>query len=133
LQKAAYFDVSAFLELLRGGKDILATIETYRDFCTGATVAAQLIGGEECLLERKTLKKRRMQGLLGPVEVIPFCSEDAEKAGEVIGKLKAAGKDVGFEEAMVAAQCLRRGLTLVTNRKQFRDFKSVVGLEVQNI
>jgi predicted nucleic acid-binding protein len=120
------------MELLRGGKNVLAMIETYREFYTGANVMAQLIGGEEVLVERKTLKTRIARGLLESVEVLPFTREDAEKAGEIIGKLKTSGKHIGLDEAIVAAQCLRRGLTLITNKKLFKDFKDL-NLKVEQV
>ena len=125
MQKAAYFDVTAFMELLKGGKTILAKVENYREFYTGATVAAQLICGEELMVNKKVLKKRRIRGMLESVEVLPLTNADAEKAGEILGKLKATGKHAGLDEGIVAAQCLRRGLTLVTNKKPFKDFKEM--------
>jgi predicted nucleic acid-binding protein len=125
LQRAAYFDVTAFMELLKGGKNVLAKVEDYREFYTGASVAAQLICSEEFLIGKKLLKKRQVRGMLEAVEILPLTREDAEKAGEILGKLKASGKHAGLDEGIVVAQCLRRGLTLVTNKKPFRDFKEL--------
>lgn len=133
MQKAAYFDTSAFMDVLRGESGVLATVETFREFYTGAHVAAQLMGSEAALLERGTVKKSRAPGILGAVDILPFTEADAEKAGELIGKLKEDGKDVGLDEAMIAAQCTRRGLTLVTRRKQFRDFKKQGGLSLKEV
>lgn len=132
MQKAAYFDVTALMDLLKGGKNIISKVETYSEFYTGATVAAQLIAGEEFLVEKKVLKTRKIRGLLESIDIIPFSGEDAEKTGEIIGNFKAAGKNIGLDEAIVATQCLRRGITLVTNKKLFKDFKSM-NLKVEQI
>ena len=132
MQKAAYFDITAFMELLKGGKNILSKIENYNEFYTGASVAAQLIGSEETLIGRKTLKKRSIRGILESVEILPFTKEDAEKTGEILGKLKSSGKNVGLDETIVIAQCLRKGLTLITNKKLFKDFKDI-NLQVEQI
>jgi len=124
LLKAAYFDITAIMELLKGGKNILPKIEAYREFYTGANTAAQLVGMEEFLVEKKVLKAHELRGLLDSLNVLPFTKEDAEKAGEILGQLKAAGKNVSLEEARVVAQCIRRGLTLITNRN-LKDFEGL--------
>ena len=133
MPKAAYFDVSAVIELLKGGRDILSMVETHHDFYTGASVAATILGGEEYLYDKKLIKEKKLLGLLDSLKVIPVTREDAEKAGEIIGKMKASGRDIGLDDAIIAAQCYRKGLTLLTNKKSFKTLKTVVGLEIKEI
>jgi len=133
LPKAAYFDVSAIIELLKGGRDILSMVETYHDFYTGASVAATVLGGEEYMYEKKIIKERKVLGLLDSLKVIPFTKDDAIKAGEIIGKMKALGRDVGLDDAMIASQCYRLGITLLTNRKSFKTLKNAVSLELKEV
>ncbi|MBR9680353.1 MAG: type II toxin-antitoxin system VapC family toxin [Candidatus Altiarchaeota archaeon] len=133
MPKAAYFDVSAIIELLKGGRDILSMVETYHNFYTGASVAATILGGEEYMYEKKFIKNKKILGLLDSLEVIPFTEEDAQKTGEIIGKMKASGRDIGLDDAMIAAQCYRKGITLLTNRKSFKTIKNVVNLDLKEI
>ncbi|MBR9689770.1 MAG: type II toxin-antitoxin system VapC family toxin [Candidatus Altiarchaeota archaeon] len=133
MPKAAYFDVTSILELLKGGRNILSVVETFQDFYTGANIAATLIGGEDHMVARKTKKKGKMRGLLDSLKVLPITRSDAEKAGEIIGKMKSSGRDVSLDDAIIVAQCSRKGLTLVTHRKNFKNFKTHVDLEIHEV
>lgn len=133
MQKAAYFDIHALTHLLRGKKQILNIIETYREFYTGSLTITQLIGAEEYLVEKKISKEVNLRGLLDSFIILDFTREDAEKAGEIMGKVKAENKDISINEAIVAAQCFRRGLTLITGNKTFVNLKNAVKIEIKQI
>jgi tRNA(fMet)-specific endonuclease VapC len=64
--------------------------------------------------------------LAGPVEVIDFDLEDAETAGQIRGDLEAVGRPIGPYDILIAAQALRRELTLITsNVSEFRRIKGL--------
>lgn len=52
-----------------------------------------------------------LSGLIG---TLVFDEADARAAGEVRASLEAAGTPIGAYDAMIAAQAVRRGITLVT-------------------
>ncbi|HEY6259240.1 MAG TPA: type II toxin-antitoxin system VapC family toxin [Xanthobacteraceae bacterium] len=52
--------------------------------------------------------------LVGPIEVLPFESEDAEEAGNIRASLERAGTPIGPYDLLVAAQARRREAVLVT-------------------
>lgn len=133
MQKAVYFDIYAFISLMKGNKAIMDVIETHRDFYTGALTMAELISAEAEMPDKKTVKMGKFRELISAFTVLDFTKEDAEKAGEIIAKAKASGKDIGINEAIIAAQCARRGLVLVTENKGMFDMRDLCGLDVKLI
>ena len=89
---------------------------------------------------RKDSNTERMQAFLaGPFEVLPWDDADARAAGEVRAQLEndsvgpkarprggRRAREIGAYDALIAAQAVRRGITLVTANT--RDFKRVDGL-----
>jgi len=58
--------------------------------------------------------------LVGPIEVLPFESEDADEAGDIRAALERVGTPIGPYDVLVAAQARRRDALLVTaNRREF--------------
>lgn len=133
MQKAVYFDIYAFISLMKGNKAIMDVIETHRDFYTGAVTITELISAEAEIPDKKTVKMGKFRELISAFTVLDFTREDAEKAGEIIAKAKAAGKDIGINEAIIASQCARKGLVLVTEDKGMADLKDMCGFEVKLI
>jgi tRNA(fMet)-specific endonuclease VapC len=69
----------------------------------------------------------RMQAFLaGPFEILPWDDADARAAGEVRAVLEREGQMIGAYDALIAAQAIRRGITLVTANT--REFARVDGL-----
>ena len=64
--------------------------------------------------------------LSGPFEILPWDDEDARAAGEVRALLEKEGQTIGAYDALIAAQSVRRGITLVTANT--REFTRVDGL-----
>ena len=52
--------------------------------------------------------------LVGPIEVLPFESEDADEAGDIRAALERVGTPIGPYDVLVAAQARRRDALLVT-------------------
>jgi tRNA(fMet)-specific endonuclease VapC len=64
--------------------------------------------------------QRIVDFLAGPIEVLPFESEDADEAGDIRAALERAGTPIGPYDVLVAAQARRRDALLVTaNRREF--------------
>jgi tRNA(fMet)-specific endonuclease VapC len=70
----------------------------------------------------KTLEKF----LAGPVEVLRFDEQDARLAGEKRAELQRTGKTIGSYDTLIAAQCVRNDITVVTSNVS--EFQRVEGL-----
>ena len=69
----------------------------------------------------------RLQAFLaGPFEILDWDDADARAAGEVRSQLENDGQMIGAYDALIAAQAVRRGITLVTANT--KEFKRVDGL-----
>jgi tRNA(fMet)-specific endonuclease VapC len=70
---------------------------------------------------RKDSNTERMQAFLsGPFEILAWDDADARAAGEVRAQLDGEGRTIGAYDSLIAAQAVRRGITLVTaNRREF--------------
>jgi tRNA(fMet)-specific endonuclease VapC len=74
--------------------------------------------------------KARLTGFLAPLEIVEFDYDDSQRAGSLRHELERAGKPIGGFDLLIAAQALRRGLTVVTANE--REFRRVPGLAVEN-
>ncbi len=106
------------------GKEILAT--------TSHNVFEAFLGAFAA--ENKTLGARmidKLERALVPVHVLPFDSEDAVKAGEILAKLKKKGKAIGTD-AITAAIALNSGCNGVVsrNRTHFKEIEKATGLKL---
>ena len=68
--------------------------------------------------------------LSAEIVVLPFDADDAREAGFIRAHLKPLGIPIGNYDVLIAAQALRRGLTLVT--ANVGEFARVPGLIVVN-
>jgi tRNA(fMet)-specific endonuclease VapC len=60
----------------------------------------------------------------GPLEVLRFEEEDARLAGEIRAELERSGRAIGSSGTLIAAQCVRRDLIVVTsNVSEFEQVK----------
>ena len=66
----------------------------------------------------------------GPVEELPFDSDDAEATGTLAAALRMGGAQIGSYDTMIAGQALRRGLAVVTSNT--RHFARVPGLVLED-
>lgn len=80
---------------------------------------------------RPETNRRRLAELLGgPLRLLPFEEEDAERAGELRAALEKKGKPIGAYDLLIAGQALRHGLTLITSNQ--KEFERVPGLHWEN-
>jgi tRNA(fMet)-specific endonuclease VapC len=74
--------------------------------------------------------ERLARFLSGVSDVYAFDAEDAVSAGELRQDLEKQGRKIGPYDTLIAAQALRRGLTLVT--ANIREFERIPGLRLEN-
>lgn len=67
---------------------------------------------------------------LAPFEIIPFTELDCESFGELRAYLNQKGTPIGPYDLQIAAQCLSRDLTLVSNN--IKEFERVPNLKYEN-
>ena len=81
--------------------------------------------------DRQQVNRRLVESFLaGPLQVLSFDEEDAERGGEVRAVLELQGKMIGPFDTLIAGQALRHKLILVTANT--REFSRVKGLELEN-
>ena len=107
---------SRFKEAIAGGAVI----------CVSSVVLHELWYGVSKSRRRESNTGRLQAFLSGPFEILAWDDADARAAGEVRSQLESEGRMIGAYDALIAAQAVRRGITLVT--ANCREFKRVDGL-----
>jgi tRNA(fMet)-specific endonuclease VapC len=89
--------------------------------CLPTVVLHELWYGVSKSSHRERNTERLGAFLTGPFEILEWDDADARAAGEVRAQLEGKGRMIGAYDALIAAQAVRRGITLVTaNTKEFR-------------
>jgi predicted nucleic acid-binding protein len=124
-------DSSVLIAAERGQLDLERALADHRDeaFCISAVSASELLHG----VERVGAKQRPntqafVEGLLRAMPVLPFDLPVARVHARVWAQLRAAGRQVGERDLMIAATALARGLEVVTRDE--RSFPHVPELRV---
>ena len=73
---------------------------------------------------------RTLETFLDPLKVLAFDSDDGRIAGDIRATLERGGRPIGPYDYLIAAQALRRNLTLVTANE--KEFSRVGGLRWEN-
>jgi tRNA(fMet)-specific endonuclease VapC len=124
-------DTNVCIDLIRGSS--VAVRRRFREvvaegsvLCVSSVVLHELWYGvaKSAMPERNT--ERLQTFLSGPFEVLQWDEADARAAGEVRAQLEKDGQPIGAYDALIAAQAIRRGTTVVTANA--REFKRVDGL-----
>lgn len=79
---------------------------------------------------RESNAARLLEFLAGPLDLLVFDEEDAERAGEIRALLESAGTPIGPYDTLIAAQALRHDLTIVT--ANVGEFARVPSLRLEN-
>ena len=124
-------DTNACIDLINGRsvpvrsrlKEVLAGGSVV---CVSSVVLHELWYGVAKSAQRDSNTERVRAFLAGPFEILPWDDADARAAGEVRALLENEGTTIGAYDALIAAQAVRRGITLVTANT--REFKRVDGL-----
>ncbi len=94
--------------------------------CVSTVVLHELWYGVAKSARRDYNTERVQMFLSGPIHILPFDDADARAVGEVRAELERVGSQIGAFDALIAAQAVRRGITLVTANA--REFDRVDGL-----
>jgi tRNA(fMet)-specific endonuclease VapC len=98
------------------------------EWCISSIVYQELMSG---LLSFKGTKyEEAFAAFLRVVDVVPFTKTDALVAAELAHSNKAAGHNIGFHDAQIAAHAASANLTLVTNNT--KHFAPMLGVHVTN-
>lgn len=88
--------------------------------CVSTVVLHELWYGVAKSTRREDNTARMQAFLAGPFHILEWDDADARAAGEVRSRLEGEGRMVGAYDSLIAAQAVRRGITLVTaNTKEF--------------
>jgi tRNA(fMet)-specific endonuclease VapC len=102
--------------VVRNGHLVLLSTIVLHELWYGALNSSQVAGQSRHLSEF----------LNSGMELVPFDKHDAKAAGEIRAALESAGKRIGAFDTLIAAQCRRKDVTLVT--ANVREFSRIKGL-----
>lgn len=118
-------DTNVCIDLIRGSsiavrRQFRSAIDAGAVLCVSSVVLHELWYGVAKSAERERNTERLQTFLSGPFEILEWDDADARAAGEVRAQVERDGKMIGAYDALVAAQAIRRGITVVTaNTKEF--------------
>jgi len=77
--------------------------------------------------EQKEANAKRLETFLaGPITLLTFEEEDANRAGSIRAALEKVGRPIGAYDVLIAGQAVRHKITLVTaNSKEFGRVKGL--------
>lgn len=96
--------------------------------CTSIIVAAELRYG--CAKSGSKRLLDAIEDVLGEIDVLPFDAPADTEYGAIRAALEAAGRPIGGNDLLIAAQARAIGATVVTANAG--EFKRVRGLKVEN-
>jgi tRNA(fMet)-specific endonuclease VapC len=96
--------------------------------CTSIIVAAELRYG--AAKKRSAQLSSQMELVLGAIEILPFESPADKFYGNIRAQLELAGRPIGANDLLIAAQTLALGYTIVTDND--KEFARVPGLPHEN-
>ena len=91
-------------------------------------VAAELRYG--CAKKGSKRLLKAVEDLLGEIEVLPFDAPADAEYGGIRAELEAAGRPIGGNDLLIAAQAYAAGATIVTANAG--EFERIRGLNVEN-
>ncbi len=96
--------------------------------CTSIIVSAELRYGAA---KKQSLRlTSQLEAVLGALEIVPFESPADSTYGLVRARLEQAGRPVGANDLLIAAQAMALGYTIVTDNE--REFAQINGLRREN-
>jgi tRNA(fMet)-specific endonuclease VapC len=96
--------------------------------CTSIIVAAELRYGAE--KKQSPRLCGQLEAILGALEILPFAKPADVSYGSIRVQLERAGKPIGANDLLIAAQALTLGHTVVTDNE--KEFSRVKQLRVEN-
>jgi tRNA(fMet)-specific endonuclease VapC len=98
------------------------------NICTSIIVSAELRYG--CARNGSVRLLKAVEDLLAEIDTLPFDVPADVEYGRIRAELEAAGKPIGGNDLLIAAQACATGATVVTANAA--EFKRVRGLKVEN-
>jgi tRNA(fMet)-specific endonuclease VapC len=95
---------------------------------TSIIVAAELRYGAE--KKQSPRLSSQLEAVLGALEILPFEKPSDVSYGSIRAQLERAGKPIGANDLLIAAQALALGYTVVTDNE--REFSRVKELHIEN-
>jgi tRNA(fMet)-specific endonuclease VapC len=99
-----------------------------RQVCTSIIVAAELRYG--AAKKRSPRLTAQLEAVLGALDVLPFEAPADTAYGSIRASLEEAGRPIGGNDLLIAAQAVALGCTIVTDND--REFARVDGLHREN-
>ena len=96
--------------------------------CTSIVVAAELRYGAE--KKQSPRLSAQLDAVLGALEILPLEKPADVSYGSIRAQLERAGKPIGANDLLIAAQALTLGYTVVTDNE--KEFSRVKHLRVEN-
>jgi tRNA(fMet)-specific endonuclease VapC len=96
--------------------------------CTSIIVAAELRYG--ATKRNSPRLSAQLEAVLGALEVLPFEKPADEAYGLLRTRLELAGRQIGANDMLIAAQTIALGYTIITDNE--KEFARVEGLPHQN-
>ncbi|PYV46136.1 MAG: VapC toxin family PIN domain ribonuclease [Acidobacteria bacterium] len=96
--------------------------------CTSIVVAAELRYGAE--KKQSPSLSAQLEAVLGALEILPLEKPADVSYGSIRAQLERAGKPIGANDLLIAAQALTLGYTVVTDNG--KEFSRVKHLQVEN-
>lgn len=96
--------------------------------CTSIVVAAELRYG--AARKGSSRLTAQLEAILGVLDILPLDVPADAAYGQLRSRLEKAGRQIGGNDLLIAAQALALGLTLVTDNE--REFSRVDGLTCEN-
>ena len=96
--------------------------------CTSIVVAAELRYGAE--KKQSPSLSAQLEAVLGALEILPLEKPADVSYGSIRAQLERAGKPIGANDLLIAAQALTLGYTVVTDNE--KEFSRVKHLQMEN-
>jgi tRNA(fMet)-specific endonuclease VapC len=96
--------------------------------CTSIIVAAELRYGAE--KKKSPRLSAQLEAVLSALEILPFEKPADASYGSTRAQLERAGKPIGANDLLIAAQALTLGYTVVTDNE--KEFSRVKHLQFEN-
>jgi tRNA(fMet)-specific endonuclease VapC len=96
--------------------------------CTSIIVAAELRYGAE--KKQSPRLSAQLEAVLGALEILPLEKPADASYGSLRARLERAGKPIGANDLLIAAQALALGYTVVTDNE--KEFSRVRQLNLEN-
>ena len=96
--------------------------------CTSIVVAAELRYGAE--KKQSPRLSAQLEAVLGALEILPLEKPADVSYGSIRAQLERAGKPIGANDLLIAAQALTLGYTVVTDNE--KEFARVKHLRLEN-